>query len=246
MSDHDLPPLDADVRALVERTRDEPRPSLEAQLRVQRALDGILGPAGGSAPSGGEAHPALGSARQTARLAASFVLGAAVGAIGMKAASPRLAAPPIPIAATSPVEPQAVRSPSLAAASPRIEVSPASSAEPRASGNPRGPDPSAAQAQATRRPAVVGSDLAAERALLDGARHALESEDAAAALAAVDLHQRRFPNGLLAQEREAIAVRALLALGRRDEAAKRATRFHARFPDSPLWPTIEDSLSRTP
>jgi hypothetical protein len=45
-------------------------------------------------------------------------------------------------------------------------------------------------------------------------------------------HAKAYPNGALAQEREVIAIEALVKLGRRDEAAKRATGFHKSFPQS--------------
>jgi hypothetical protein len=52
------------------------------------------------------------------------------------------------------------------------------------------------------------------------------------ALAAAEEHQRHFPGGVLAQEREVIVVSALVALGRRDEARSRARRFAETYPRS--------------
>jgi hypothetical protein len=43
------------------------------------------------------------------------------------------------------------------------------------------------------------------------------------------------------QEREVIAIRALLLLGRDAEAKARAERFHRRYPDSVLSPTPQRS-----
>jgi hypothetical protein len=63
------------------------------------------------------------------------------------------------------------------------------------------------------------------------------------ALAATAEHARKYPNGVLAQEREAIAVRALLLLGRTAEARARVSRFQATFPDSLLLPALESSVS---
>ena len=45
-------------------------------------------------------------------------------------------------------------------------------------------------------------------------------------------HEQRYPNGLLGQEREAVAVSALWQLGRRDEARRRAERFAEEHPRS--------------
>jgi hypothetical protein len=51
-------------------------------------------------------------------------------------------------------------------------------------------------------------------------------------LKATSEHARRFPDGVLAEEREAIAIEALVAAGRGDPARARFTQFVARFPDS--------------
>ena len=52
------------------------------------------------------------------------------------------------------------------------------------------------------------------------------------ALEVLGVHQRRFPSGALAQEREVLAVDALLRLGRREEARARAARFAEAYPGS--------------
>ena len=67
--------------------------------------------------------------------------------------------------------------------------------------------------------------------LLQRAQGALGG-DPAAALALTDEHARRFAGGGLGQEREFIAVSALLALGRGPEARARAARLLERFPSS--------------
>ena len=60
-----------------------------------------------------------------------------------------------------------------------------------------------------------------EAALLDRARRALTT-DSAFALALTERHQREYAEPSLAAEREVIAVEALLQLGRRSEAERRA------------------------
>ena len=45
-------------------------------------------------------------------------------------------------------------------------------------------------------------------------------------------HEQRYPNGLLGQEREAVAISALWEIGRRDEARRRAERFAGEHPRS--------------
>ena len=54
----------------------------------------------------------------------------------------------------------------------------------------------------------------------------------AESLARCDEHARRFANGTLVQEREVLAIDALMRLGRRPEAEARASRFRASFPRS--------------
>ena len=74
--------------------------------------------------------------------------------------------------------------------------------------------------------------------LLQRAHNALGA-DPSAALALTVEHTRRFAGGSLAQEREFIAVSALLALGRTPEARGRADSLLARFPSSPYRGRLE-------
>ena len=71
----------------------------------------------------------------------------------------------------------------------------------------------------------------AEVKLLERAQDALRSRPAEA-LALCNDHAQRFPGGMLVQEREVIAIEALIKTGRKDEARRRADRFKARFPGS--------------
>lgn len=70
-----------------------------------------------------------------------------------------------------------------------------------------------------------------EAELLERARRALASSPARA-LALTEQDRTRFPAGVLAQEREVIAIEALKRLGRSDEAARRAADFARRYPGS--------------
>jgi hypothetical protein len=79
-----------------------------------------------------------------------------------------------------------------------------------------------------------GDAARAELRLLRQARAAVLREDFAAALPPLAEHARRFRNGRLAEEREALRVKALAGLGRDREAARTAAAFEARFPRSPL------------
>lgn len=67
--------------------------------------------------------------------------------------------------------------------------------------------------------------------MLARAQDALRGQPAEA-LAIADEHARRYPSGMLAQEREVIAIEALVKSGRTADARARAARFEQRFPGS--------------
>jgi hypothetical protein len=80
--------------------------------------------------------------------------------------------------------------------------------------------------------------MRAELLLLRPARAAVAREDFAAALPPIAEHARRFKDGRLAEEREALRVKALVGLGRSDEARRAAAAFRAHFPHSVLLPAV--------
>ncbi len=88
------------------------------------------------------------------------------------------------------------------------------------------------------------SSLAAERDLIDTARAALSRGRADDALAAVQLHASRYPNGSLAEEREALAVQALVIAGRVEAANERGARFHRRYPKSIFGSSVDAILRK--
>lgn len=67
--------------------------------------------------------------------------------------------------------------------------------------------------------------------MLQRAQDALRGRPADALEQAND-HRKRYPDGMLAQEREVIAVEALEKLGRGAEADQRAAAFVRRYPGS--------------
>jgi hypothetical protein len=156
---------------------------------------------------------------------AVFVLGAIAGGTGVAVLRPpppeRLVyvdrpAPPPVPSATLPV-------PAATSAAP----APRPSAEPR---------PSAPRA----------NGVSEERSLLDDARQRLAAGDADLALKRVAEHERRFPNGVLLEEREALAIQALVNAGRYDEARARAEAFRKRSPNSVFLPAIDTTLRSIP
>jgi len=115
-----------------------------------------------------------------------------------------------------------------AAAASAIPVTSASAAE------SAGTSPSASAAAAIAKPS--------ELSLLREAQKAVRS-DPGKALALANRHARLYPGGLLAQEREVVAIQALASLGRAAEARARATRFQAAYPGSAYWPRIQHLLA---
>jgi hypothetical protein len=89
-----------------------------------------------------------------------------------------------------------------------------------------------------RQPAA-GTDLVRqELQLLRRARAAMTERNFAAALVPLAEHARRFKDGRLAEERDALRVKALCGLGRTAEAHRMFGAFEARFPRSPLLPAL--------
>ena len=159
-----------------------------------------------------------------------------VGALGVVAvgayASHRGSAPSShggPLQAQAPVQTSEPRSPTLAsaAASPAglPQLSPSSAAlgvsaaeRPHQSASPARdaePAPSAAVASANE------SSIVAEAKLLSTARSFLD-DSPALSLAVTEQHRQKYPLGQLSAEREFVAIEALLRLGRRQEAERRA------------------------
>ncbi len=142
-------------------------------------------------------------------------------AMAAPAAAPTVA--PAPITPPAPATRPARRAPPHPPAAAPPEVAPEVAAEVA---------PPIAVAPA---PTVVDPrTLAAEVALLDRARVALQGGDTAATLAAVDRHEREFASGALVAEAALLRIQATLATGDRAGAAALAARFLQRFPHSPL------------
>jgi len=75
--------------------------------------------------------------------------------------------------------------------------------------------------------------LSAESALLTQARADLRKGDARGAQQLLNRLQAQFPNGVLGQEREVLAIEVLAARGNAAAAQKRAQAFIAAYPESP-------------
>ncbi|WP_434046823.1 MULTISPECIES: hypothetical protein [Sorangium] len=93
--------------------------------------------------------------------------------------------------------------------------------------------------------ATDSDELLRESNLIDRAR-AAAAQDPGAALAAVSEHQREFPAGRLVEEREYVAIRALMRLGRVDEARARAGSFLARYPSTSYADRVNRAVNAAP
>lgn len=94
----------------------------------------------------------------------------------------------------------------------------------------------------TERPPVKRDTAIEELALLERAQIAATRGDHTTVLVITRDHETRYPRGRLNEEREALRVRAMIGLGRLDEARQAAARFHRSFPHSVLLARLDDML----
>jgi hypothetical protein len=235
---HELPP--ELVRALA-ATPDE-----EATAEDLRAVAAeVRRLSGSSAPRFPRRHAA--ATRQTRRLGAAalvltFALGAGAGILvsgatyfvlrSAQAPAPRLPAP-VMEPRTKRDEPPSARV-SGGAPGKELVAPPPTSVAPRQQ-RPRSPvadEPDVAPAleRATDTPSSPAANQ--DELVLLARAQALLAKDANATLALAAEHERTFSGGVLVQEREVMAIDALLRLGRKADAIARAERFHRQFPTS--------------
>jgi hypothetical protein len=88
--------------------------------------------------------------------------------------------------------------------------------------------------------------LAAERRWIEAARAALVAGDPKTGLDKLGRHAKQFPRGVLAEEREALSVDALVAAGRYDDARRRSHAFRARYPGSLFAPSVNAAIRAIP
>jgi hypothetical protein len=94
--------------------------------------------------------------------------------------------------------------------------------------------------QRPHRPLTPQESYAAELYLLQRAQSDYASQDFSDALVLVAEHARRFPDGRLAEEREALRVRSLAGAARGDQARRALAAFAKRFPRSVLLPRLRE------
>lgn len=121
----------------------------------------------------------------------------------------------------------------------RISVPPQAAEE-----APSVPAPSARPAHLHRSVSLQES-YAAELQLLQRAQSQYTGEDFQSALVLIAEHAHRFPNGRLAEEREALRVKSLAGAGRSDEARRALVAFARRFPHSALQLRLRQTVQHT-
>jgi hypothetical protein len=249
-------PIPPELRFLIEAERTRPDAPADATAIAQAKLARLLGPVaglGGGGRGGGSAGPiASGSAAGSVGGGGGAALKGALGIPAAKAlvlfALGGLVGGGVATAIVRPAErivyverPASVLPPGSSPAqlpSAQAEIVPPL---PSADASTRGAAPVSAPLSSS---VARGrdTDLAAERAVIERARSALARGDAQGALLSIAQHQREFPRGQLVEEREALAVQALVTAGRAQEAVARAAHFRKAFPNSLLLPLVAQAL----
>lgn len=226
----------SELRRLLEVSRQQIGTPAEVALLAQSLARALPGAGlGNSGPSGLAPVPV--AARWSAWLAAggAVLAGAvawwAIGSRSLPEPSLEASVPPVSTPPAAPAPPPAPPEPMVAA-----EVTPEPAAE----------RPSALERAAPRpRAHTASKPSVAEAELLERAQAALATRPKDA-LALTREHQRRFPRGLLVQEREVIAIDALSRLGQKRAASAKAAEFEERYRGSVHQPRLDDGRDRAP
>jgi hypothetical protein len=217
------PSADQDLRALLRSSSDVPEMPADARQRVRARLQNVIDVAGAApAPTGRALAPGSSVVANSITAAAIGMLGGIVVgiAIGWTAASSQLSD-----TVSHPPQRETTRSESTSSSSTparttppneRAQVAPAPLLEREgddAQHSPSTTERRSSTGQSPRPthgdPATNGASLAAERRLIDAAFAALRRGNRVEALRALDRHEERFPEGILAREREELRARAL-------------------------------------
>ena len=135
---------------------------------------------------------------------------------------------------------------SAAKQAPVVPAAPAPSGPTLEATEPAPPAPPAAPPPVARpvaSKAATEGELTVETRLLASATEASRNGDPRAALTLLDEHRRRFPRGVLAEERDASRVFALCAVGSEQEALRSAKQFAREHPRSGLGSKVARACS---
>lgn len=235
MNHVDLEPLDEwddDARAALDTLRqvEDLAPNTQQAILASVARKAMWLPQAGEVP-----RPQAEAPRGSANLAAASgklgvaILAGALGLVGGVALERGRSKPVAPSTVNLAVAP-------TPAALPEPVVSPSAIAVENL------PVASKPTAMGPTQESVSGKGLSAERGLLDVARTALARGEASEALRAAEQHRASYPSGILAEEREALAIKALVALGRMNEARSRAGAFERKFPSGIMVRTVRSAV----
>ena len=169
-----------------------------------------------------------------------LIIGAAVGAAGHAAlVKSEKGSAPSSVASSGPQASAAVS----ASTTPAASAAPSGAIAPSLPATTPPPSPSITQkAEDPHARGASDTALGSERALIDMARTSVARGQGDAALAALERHGREFPRGRLAEEREWLAIQALLLTGRTGDAKQRAARFRQTYPHSLMLPALDEAL----
>jgi hypothetical protein len=221
-----LPTLSEAARKLFAEERQRPPEEEALKQRILRRASEALAP---DRPSGVALRrvAASGPGRRAPR--AVLLIAAAVALAGLAAAGAgiyRLGA--VDDGPLRPIGPLVAPQASAAAPPLRGRVTP----EPQSHAPALEPPPASPPAKGAQSSSV--QKYAIELGVLEPARRSIARGDYAGAMSAIARHHREYPRGQLAEEREALRVRALWGTGQKSSAESAATAFRKRYPRSVL------------
>jgi hypothetical protein len=242
---------DEGMTSLLEAERGNVSAPVDAEARAWGRLAAALvlppdgggsGPGGGGAPATAAAPPPVAATGVAWKVGSGlYALGVLSGVLGsiavMSATGPAAPSRPAPAASSATAAAQVERDTdapaTIAELTTTADASKGPAAHPPAPARPSGaPTPE--------------NTLLGERVVLDRARAALGRGDGSLALAETDAHAHRYPQGLMAEEREAIAIQALLLVARYDDARQREASFEQKYPRSMLLQAVRASVQSIP
>lgn len=258
----EIEPLPPEVARLLTRGTAPVQPPEHVRARLRQRLESRIGapvPAAGPAVSRWTRVQGLAEAAAGSRVLvglAGFLAGAAT-VFALRSAPPPAPAVAVAAPGATQVAQQAlpIPRPAPSIAQEAVRVAPPVVASPSIV-HRRAPARPASQVAAVERPALAPLavqstpvapprahwGLEAEGELLQKGRTAMVRGDAEGALAAVEEHATRFPQGRLAEEREALRIQALVAEDRDPEARTALGAFEHAYPNSLLGPALEEAV----
>jgi hypothetical protein len=236
------PPLSETARELIAGERQR---GPEDEALKQRVLERAREAMAPDRPSGVALRAAGSAGWPAARRAprAVLLIAAALAVAGLAAAGAGMYRFMTPTRTTSVKVAPVAQAPKPAEARPQPAPAPVVE-QPQAEVPP--PQPPRAAAPAENAHATSVQQYAVELGVLEPARSSIGRGDYAGAMSAIARHQREYPRGQLAQEREALRVRALWGMGQKASAESAAAAFRKRYPRSVLLSWMKEPAKQSP